>query len=317
MADQPTVTEEAGNDEKAPRKTDSLEGSSDVAHAIPLESKLEKELEVPQHPIEGPWILPKNIWIVLRHRAYPFVHKMLTHGAGVDVHARQAGTGTKDAERMQKIYGRAVQYPNETEHIFSFMQVMTACTASFAHGYVSFPTVLWRSPVLIPSVYFYSANDLSNAIGPFSVIYYTWKNGVPAGKESDVEVWMLVYGAATLVLGLATYGYNIMSVLGNRITLVSPSRGFCMELGGAITVILVSRVDKIPSTAPTDTASTIGLPIRYSSQYHHVHYRCHDWVSNLCFSFSVFRANVLFLTVSACATAMSNQLHGEALAGST
>ncbi|KAJ9117929.1 hypothetical protein QFC20_000210 [Naganishia adeliensis] len=237
MADQATVTEEAGNDEKAPRKTDSLEGSSDVAHAIPLESKLEKELEVPQHPIEGPWILPKNIWIVLRHRAYPFVHKMLTHGAGVDVHARQAGTGTKDAERMQKIYGRAVQYPNETEHIFSFMQVMTACTASFAHG----------------------ANDLSNAIGPFSVIYYTWKNGVPAGKESDVEVWMLVYGAATLVLGLATYGYNIMSVLGNRITLVSPSRGFCMELGGAITVILASQYGIPVSTTMCITGATIGV----------------------------------------------------------
>jgi sodium-dependent phosphate transporter len=92
-----------------------------------------------------------------------------------------------------------------------------------------------------PFVHVCSANDLSNAIGPFSVIYYTWKNGIPAGAESDVEVWMLVYGAATLVLGLATYGYNIMSVLGNRITLVSPSRGFCMELGGAITVILVSR----------------------------------------------------------------------------
>jgi hypothetical protein len=51
---------------------------------------------------------------------------------------------------------------------------------------------------------------------------------------------MLVYGAATLVLGLATYGYNIMAVLGNRITLHSPSRGFCMELGASITVILVS-----------------------------------------------------------------------------
>lgn len=93
-----------------------------------------------------------------------------------------------------------------------------------------------------------SANDLSNAIGPFSVIYYTWKNGIPAGKESDVEIWMLVYGALTLVLGLATYGYNIMGALGNRITLHSPSRGFCMELGGAITVILVSRMGAVKGT---------------------------------------------------------------------
>lgn len=142
VADQATGTDQASNDEKAPQKTDPLEGSSDVAHTIPLESKLEKELEVPQHPIEGPWILPKNIWIILRHRAYPFVYKMLTHSAGVDIHALQAGKGTKEAARMQDIYERAVQYPNETEHLFSFMQVMTACTASFAHGYVGCPKVL-------------------------------------------------------------------------------------------------------------------------------------------------------------------------------
>jgi hypothetical protein len=36
-------------------------------------------------------------------------------------------------------------------------------------------------------------------------------------------------------------GYNIMKVLGNRLTLMSPSRGFSMELGSAITVVLASQ----------------------------------------------------------------------------
>jgi sodium-dependent phosphate transporter len=44
-----------------------------------------------------------------------------------------------------------------------------------------------------------------------------------------------------LVVGLATYGYNIMAVLGNRLTLMSPSRGYSMELGASITVILASQ----------------------------------------------------------------------------
>lgn len=137
IAERATVTdtvEEIPLPEKGPQKSDN---GSDVANTPPLESKLEKEVEAPQHPIEGPWILPKNLWILLRHRAYPFVYKVLTHGAGVDIHALQAGKqGTKEGERMQKIYERATQYPNETEHLYSFMQVMTACTASFAHGYV-------------------------------------------------------------------------------------------------------------------------------------------------------------------------------------
>jgi sodium-dependent phosphate transporter len=137
MAERATVTdtvEEIPLAEKGPQKSDN---GSDVANAPPLESKLEKEIEAPQHPIEGPWILPKNLWILLRHRAVPFVWKVLTHGSGVDIHALQAGKeGTKEGERMRKMYERATQYPNETEHLYSFMQVMTACTASFAHGYV-------------------------------------------------------------------------------------------------------------------------------------------------------------------------------------
>lgn len=35
---------------------------------------------------------------------------------------------------MQSVYENAKQFPNEVEHSYSFIQVLTACTASFAHG---------------------------------------------------------------------------------------------------------------------------------------------------------------------------------------
>ena len=70
---------------------------------------------------------------------------------------------------------RATQYPNETEHVFSFLQVLTACTASFAHG----------------------ANDVANAIAPYSAIYQAWSTGEPVGSRSDVPVWILVFGAVS------------------------------------------------------------------------------------------------------------------------
>lgn len=53
-----------------------------------------------------------------------------------------------------------------------------------------------------------------------------------------------VFGGAAIVIGLWTYGYNIMRNLGNRLTLHSPSRGFSMELGSAITVIMATRLSK-------------------------------------------------------------------------
>jgi hypothetical protein len=64
-----------------------------------------------------------------------------------------------------------------------------------------------------------------------------------------------------IVIGLATYGYNIMKVLGNKITLHSPSRGFSMELGAAITVILASQYGLPVSTTMCITGSTIGVAL--------------------------------------------------------
>lgn len=131
---------------------------------------------------------------------------------------------------------------------------MTACTASFAHG----------------------SNDLANAIGPFSTIFFVWKNGVATKSSTPTDVWMLVFGSALLVIGLGTYGYNIMKVLGNRLTAMSPSRGFSMELGASITVLLASQCKLFFS---------VKFPVaddpfrRYPSLIHHVHRRCHNGCS--------------------------------------
>jgi len=54
---------------------------------------------------------------------------------------------------------------------------------------------------------------------------------------------------AAIVIGLWTYGYKIMTNMGNRITLISPSRGFSMELGSAITIIIATRFGKFASSA--------------------------------------------------------------------
>jgi phosphate/sulfate permease len=50
-----------------------------------------------------------------------------------------------------------------------------------------------------------------------------------------------------------------MAVLGNRITLISPSRGFTMELGAAITVILASQYGIPVSTTMCITGATVGV----------------------------------------------------------
>jgi len=69
----------------------------------------------------------------------------------------------------------------------------------------------------------------------------------------------VAYGGAAIVIGLWTYGYNIMRNLGNRLTLHSPSRGFSMELRSAITVILATRLALPISTTQCIVGVTVGV----------------------------------------------------------
>jgi sodium-dependent phosphate transporter len=75
-------------------------------------------------------IEPKNLWIILRYRAVPFVIKVFTHGTTVDVLEMQAQGGSSEARRLHDMHNRAAQYDNRTEHLYSFLQVLTAATAS-------------------------------------------------------------------------------------------------------------------------------------------------------------------------------------------
>lgn len=111
------------------------------------------------------------------------------YGVNYDIHAAQTGiAGTPEGKRMQRVYANAEKYPNEVEHTYSFVQVLTACTASFAHG----------------------ANDIGNSVGPWAVIYSAWSTGNAAAAKAPVPVWQLAVLSATISLGLITYGYNIM-----------------------------------------------------------------------------------------------------------
>ncbi|KAF9041244.1 sodium:inorganic phosphate symporter [Panaeolus papilionaceus] len=244
---EPEPAAEKNASESDSEKGDKFSDSPKVVPATPKKSELS---EVEQHPIEGPWILPRNLWIIVRYRAFPFIKKALLHGSSVDIAAMQA-----NHKSVGDIHSRAKQYPNSTEHLYSFMQVMTACVASFAHG----------------------ANDVSNAIGPFSVIYHTWSTGTVSGSSTKVHIWALAFGGGMLVLGLATYGYNIMAVLGNRITLHSPSRGFCMELSAAITVILASQYGLPVSTTMCITGATVGVSL-CNGDWRATNWRAIGWI---------------------------------------
>jgi sodium-dependent phosphate transporter len=199
-------------------KTANVEGSDAASAERPNQSPLANVRKAPKSLI-GP--KPEGKWFsgaVL----FWYVKWALLRGVDQDV-VNAESTHNKLASNLDEVHAHADHFDNRTEYMYSFIQIMTAATASFTHG----------------------ANDIANAIGPFATVYQIWNEGaLPEKGKSDVPVWILVFGGAMLVIGVWTYGYNIMRNLGNRLTLQSPSRGFSMELGSAITVILATRLSK-------------------------------------------------------------------------
>jgi sodium-dependent phosphate transporter len=126
---------------------------------------------------------------ILAKRIPAMVVVALLYGIHYDIHAAQSGIhGTPEGKRMAIVYSHAKKYPNEVEHAYSFIQILTACTASFAHG----------------------ANDIGNSVGPWAVIYSAWHTGNAAASKAPVPIWQLAVLSATISVGLITYGYNIM-----------------------------------------------------------------------------------------------------------
>lgn len=134
--------------------------------------------------------------LALRLPAYPVI--ALLYGLHYDIHKAQVGVlGTPEGKRMERVYGHAVKYQNEVEYLYSFVQIITACTASFAHG----------------------ANDVGNAVGVWAAMYAAWSTGNAAKAKEPVPLWQIAVTALTICIGFITYGYNIMKGKSIRICL--------------------------------------------------------------------------------------------------
>ena len=207
------------------------------------------------HPMGAGSIYELHNLKALCIRLPAYVVVALLYGVHYDIHRAQVGVlGTPEGRRMNRVYTQAKKYPNEVEYLYSFVQIITACTASFAHG----------------------ANDVGNAVGVWAGMYGAWRTGETVASKEPVPLWQIAVIALTICIGFITYGYNIMkgkkkrkrkkrgvanffAVMGNKITYHSPSRGSSMEMGAAITILIFSQYKLPVSTSMCITGATVGV----------------------------------------------------------
>jgi PiT family inorganic phosphate transporter len=122
------------------------------------------------------------------------------------------------------------------ERVFGVLMIVTACSMAFAHG----------------------SNDVANAIGPLAAVISVAQSGL-VGSKSAVPVWVLVLGGSGIVIGLATLGRHVIATVGEKITQLTPSRGFAAELAAASTIVIASGTGMPISTTHTLVGAVLGV----------------------------------------------------------
>ncbi len=121
------------------------------------------------------------------------------------------------------------------EQWFGWLQILTACYMSFAHG----------------------ANDVANAIGPLVGVSQALSGAVI--KAAPVPLWILGLGALGIVAGLAMYGHKVIESVGRKITEITPTRGFAAQFGTATTVLVCSLLGLPISTTFVLVGAVLGV----------------------------------------------------------
>ncbi|WP_298441490.1 inorganic phosphate transporter [uncultured Ferrimonas sp.] len=131
---------------------------------------------------------------------------------------------------------RHTQFAN-VEKVFALLMVVTACCMAFAHG----------------------SNDVANAIGPLAAVVTIVSHGGDIPDKAPLAWWILPLGAFGIVLGLALLGKRVIATIGNKITHLTPSRGFAAELAAASTVVIASGTGLPISTTQTLVGAVLGV----------------------------------------------------------
>ncbi|MBO3702731.1 MAG: inorganic phosphate transporter [Candidatus Accumulibacter sp.] len=155
----------------------------------------------------------------------------LVIGVALAIIAKLMMNRIKTDERADKDFHYA-----SVENLFVPLMVFTGAAMAFAHG----------------------SNDVANGIGPMAAVIQLIETKAVSAK-SAVTPFMLFIGGVGIVIGLATYGYKVMATIGNKITELTPTRGYCATIAASFVVVLASGLGLPVSTTHIAVGAVMGV----------------------------------------------------------
>eukprot|EP00611_Tribonema_gayanum_P006285 TRINITY_DN15595_c0_g1_i1.p1 TRINITY_DN15595_c0_g1~~TRINITY_DN15595_c0_g1_i1.p1 ORF type:complete len:561 (+),score=203.41 TRINITY_DN15595_c0_g1_i1:92-1684(+) len=158
----------------------------------------------------------------------------LAKGTEYDIHAV-----VETDPLVAAIHANAEKFDPRAERVFSYLQVFSAICVIFAHG----------------------AGEVGYMAGPLTQIYNIVKTGEVDDSSFEPIIWVLALSAGSLVLGLATYGYNVMQAMGTCLAKLTPSRGFSAELSTAMVIMVAAQYGLPTSSSQCITGGIMGVGV--------------------------------------------------------
>ncbi|KAL2632062.1 hypothetical protein R1flu_016748 [Riccia fluitans] len=170
--------------------------------------------------------------------AWQWFSKAANHGLDVDIHQV-----VKTNEKLAEIHESAEEFEPRVEFAFTYLQVFSAICVIFAHG----------------------AGEVGYMAGPLATIWNVYLKG-ELFKSVKPPVWVVLIGAMGLVIGLATYGYNVTRAMGVKLAKLTPTRGFAAELATAFVIMIASQYGLPTSSSQCITGAIIGVGLLEGSK---------------------------------------------------
>ena len=111
-------------------------------------------------------------------------------------------------------------------YVFRYLLVFIAACESFAHG----------------------ANDTANSTAAFSKLVNIYTNGIYACGKQSTPIWIMAIAGGFVMLGICTVGHRVILRIGKELTAINFQRGFCIEFGSTMSIIIATVLEMPVST---------------------------------------------------------------------